>query len=145
MRSSVISLIISIILKWCEHILKYLGQLQYNMDVFIISTVDKVTSIIDFIVFCAYIWFKPTTIYSTALLPLIFLFLVLSPLLLWSPRFTDFELCFLILFIHPWVMLTAISCSSGACYINCSCPQTTPLLQNRPPGHQSTETRIDEY
>ena len=55
MRSSVISLIISIILKWCEHILKYLGQLQYNMDVFIISTVDKVTSIIDFIVFFAYI------------------------------------------------------------------------------------------
>lgn len=55
MRFSVISLIISIILKWYEHILRYLGLLQYNMEVFMISTVDKVTSIIDFIAFFAYL------------------------------------------------------------------------------------------
>ena len=41
--------------KWYEYILRYLGQLQYNMEIFMISIDDKVTSVIDFIVFFAYL------------------------------------------------------------------------------------------
>lgn len=43
-----IHLIISIILKWYEPILRYLDHLQYNMKIFMISIGYIVTSTIDF-------------------------------------------------------------------------------------------------